>query len=70
MQQKIIRSGRHSLAVIIPAQFVHSLGIKPAETVQVQTNIDRGTIFLRFAGAVQLPLPTTKSSFRKKGKNK
>ncbi len=54
--QKIIRSGKHSLAVVIPAPFVHSLGIKPGDTVNVFTNIEDGIVDLKFTGAVQLPL--------------
>lgn len=54
--QKIIRSGKHSLAVIIPAPFVHSLGIKAGDDVSVFTNIEKGIVNLKFTGAVQLPL--------------
>lgn len=56
MLQKIIRSGKHSLAVIIPAPFVHSLGIKAGNSVSVFTNIEDGIVTLKFTGAVQLPL--------------
>lgn len=56
MMQKIIRSGKHSLAVIIPAPFVHSLGIKPGDTVNVSINFEDGIVDLKFTGAVQLPL--------------
>lgn len=56
MMQKIIRSGKHSLAVVIPAPFVHSLGIKPGDTVNVFANIEDGIVDLKFTGAVQLPL--------------
>lgn len=62
MMQKIIRSGKHSLAVIIPAPFVHSLGIKPGDTVNVFTNIEDGKVDLKFTGAVQLPLIVKPSS--------
>lgn len=62
MSQKIIRSGKHSLAVTIPAPFVHSLGIKAGDTVAVFTNIEKGIVNLKFSGAVQLPLSLKKSS--------
>lgn len=56
MRQKIIRSGKHSLAVIIPASFVHSLGIKAGQNVDVKASIESGRVNLKFSGAVQLPL--------------
>lgn len=56
MRQKIIRSGKHSLAVIVPAPFVHSLGIKPGDFVEVYPNLEDGIVNLKFTGAVQLPL--------------
>lgn len=60
MSQKVIRVGKHSLAVIIPAKFVHSLGIKAGDKVRAQLNVGMGTVYLRFSGIVQLPLPTSK----------
>lgn len=65
MQQKIIRSGKHSLAVIIPATFVHSLGIKAGENVRVFTDIEKGIVNLKFTGAVQLPLSLKRFSNKK-----
>lgn len=59
MRQKVIRAGRHSLAAIIPAPFVHALGIKAGDTVVVQSNVEKGTVRLKFAGTMQLHLPTT-----------
>lgn len=58
MKQKVIRVGRYSLAVTIPAMFVHGLGIKPGDKVKVEINIDKGIIRLKFTGAIQLALPT------------
>lgn len=58
MVQKIIRAGKHSLAVIIPAPFVHALGIKPGDKVRVMPNIETGKVSLSFSGAVQLSFPT------------
>ena len=62
MSQKIIRSGKHSLSVIIPASFVHSLGIKAGDNVEVMTDIENGIVSLKFSGAVQLPLSLKNSS--------
>ncbi len=56
MRQKIIRSGKHSLAVIVPAPFVHSLGIKAGDNVEVFPMMEKGIVNLKFTGAVQLPL--------------
>ena len=56
MQQKIIKAGKHSLAVIIPAQFIHALGINAGEWVKVQTHIETGKVILQFSGTLQLPL--------------
>ena len=59
MKQKVIRAGRHSLAVIIPAPFVHSLGVKAGDYVLVQPHIENGTVNMHFTGSVQLPLITS-----------
>ncbi len=59
MVHKVIRNGKHSLGVIIPAEFVHSLGIKAGDKVVVQTHMEKGTINLKFTGATQLHLPTS-----------
>ncbi len=58
MQQKVIRAGKHSLAVVVPAHFVHSLGIKAGDKVTVKPDIDKGIVKLKFAGSMQLHLPT------------
>ncbi len=57
--KKIIRAGKHSLAVIIPADFAHSLGINPGDNVKVITSLDKGLMSVFFSGAVQLKLPTS-----------
>lgn len=57
-----MRSGKHSLVVIIPASFVHSLGIKAGNSVDVFTDIEKGVVNLKFSGAVQLPLSLKNSS--------
>lgn len=65
MMQKIIRAGKHSIAVIIPAPFVHALGIKPGDRVRVVPNIETGKVSLSFSGAVQLSLPTAERKSRR-----
>lgn len=57
-----MRSGKHSLAVIIPAPFVHSLGIKAGSSADVFTNIEKGIVSFKFSGAVQLPLSLKNSA--------
>jgi antitoxin component of MazEF toxin-antitoxin module len=56
MTQKIFRAGKHSLAVIIPADFVHSLGIAAGDKVKVVTEKENGRILLSFSGVEQLTL--------------
>lgn len=56
MRQKVIRAGRHSLAVIIPAKFTHIIGIKAGDWAQVQPNLQKGMVNIRFTGSMQLPL--------------
>ena len=60
MIQKVIRAGKHSLAVIIPAHFIHSLGIKAGDTVSVSTDMQQGRVHIKFSGAVQLSFPKEK----------
>lgn len=67
MYQKIIRAGRHSLAVIIPANFIHALGIKAGDSVNVKTFPETGKVMVQFKGMLQLLLPT---SVEKKVKTK
>lgn len=57
MKQKVIRAGLTSLAVIIPARFVHALGIKKGDTALVTTHEDQGKVIMKFQGTLQLRLP-------------
>ncbi|OGG02780.1 hypothetical protein A2W14_06665 [Candidatus Gottesmanbacteria bacterium RBG_16_37_8] len=58
MKQKIIKAGPHSLAVVIPAPFIHALGINKGESVDVETDSEKGQVKLRFKGNLQqLALP-------------
>lgn len=59
MKQKVIRAGLHSLAVIIPAPFIHALGIKKGDSVEVATYQESGKVMMKFHGAIQLPLVET-----------
>lgn len=71
MQQKVIRVGKHSLAVIIPAEFIHALGVTAGDLVKVQTHIENGKVSLYFSGTLQLPLTlnnSKKSIIKKKRK--
>lgn len=58
MTQKVFQAGRHSLAVIIPAPFVHALGVKKGDKVEVSTHVDNGYVNIKFVGTLQLKLPT------------
>jgi antitoxin component of MazEF toxin-antitoxin module len=60
MVHKIIKAGRSSLAVIIPAKFVHFLGIKAGDKVKISSHVESGTLSVKFSGALQLKLPTHK----------
>ncbi len=55
MKQKILKTG-NSLAVTIPAKFVRILGLKPGDTVEVKSNIAKGTLHSTFTGTGQLNL--------------
>jgi len=64
MKQKIIKAGPHSLAVVIPAEFRHALGIKKGDSVDVYTDSQKARVELHFKGNLQqLILP--QSNFKK-----
>jgi len=56
MKHKVIRAGKHSLSVVIPAMFVHALGISAGDEVQVTSSVDTGRVIYQFRGSMQLPL--------------
>lgn len=56
MKQKVLRAGRHSLAVIIPAIFTHTIGVKAGDSVEVHPSPETGRVIMQFKGSVQLPL--------------
>ena len=55
MSHKIFKSG-NSLAVVVPANFTHALGIKAGDDVQVEAEQEKGRVVYKFSGALQLPL--------------
>lgn len=54
-KQKIIKTG-NSLAVTIPSHFVHSLGIKAGQEVEVEVEPEAGRAVYTFSATKQLPL--------------
>lgn len=46
----------HSLAVTIPADFCHDLGIKSGDEVKVEASPEKGKVSLYFSGSQQLLL--------------
>lgn len=55
MKQKVIRVG-NSKAVVIPAGFVKSVGVKIGDEVRVKTEPERGRVTYIFKGVKQLRL--------------
>jgi len=55
---KVIKIGSHSHAVIIPADFIHALGIKTGDKVKMILDKTKGEITIYFSGILQLSLPT------------
>lgn len=66
MKQKVIKVGRSSLAVIIPADFTHAVGVKAGDGVKVHTDTAKGSVLLHFSGAIQLSFPTKDHTKNKK----
>ena len=67
MAQKVIRTG-NSLAVVIPSEFVKSVGVRPSDQVKVEIEQDKGRITYHFSGAKQLPLSENFLKFKKETK--
>lgn len=55
MDHKILKSG-NSLAVSIPSDFAHTLGLRPGQSVSVHTDLTAGRLILTFPNSGQLPL--------------
>ncbi|MDP3998385.1 MAG: AbrB/MazE/SpoVT family DNA-binding domain-containing protein [bacterium] len=64
---KIFRTG-NSLAVVVPSRFVESLGLRSGDSVQVNSQVEKGRIVYQFSGVHQLSLPEDIFSRQKKGK--
>lgn len=54
MSQKILKTG-NSLAVVIPADFGKSIGIKAGDEVKVFPKPEKGEVLYKFSGICQLP---------------
>jgi bifunctional DNA-binding transcriptional regulator/antitoxin component of YhaV-PrlF toxin-antitoxin module len=54
-KQKIIKTG-NSLAVTIPSDFVHAVGIKAGQEVEIKVEPETGRVIYAFSGMKQLPL--------------
>ncbi|KKU28572.1 MAG: hypothetical protein UX42_C0012G0006 [Microgenomates group bacterium GW2011_GWC1_46_20] len=59
MSRKVLTAG-HSLAVTIPSDFVHNVGIKPGDSVSVSTNLSTAVMTVTFSNPSQLPLLSVK----------
>lgn len=55
LTQKVIRVG-NSKAVVIPADFIHAVGVKKGDFVKVEANLTTGKVTYTFRGIRQLPL--------------
>ncbi len=55
MKHRVIRTG-NSKAVVIPADFAQSVGVKIGDEVTVRPEPDKGRIVYTFRGAKQLKL--------------
>lgn len=55
MKHKVIRTG-NSKAVVIPADFAQSVGVKIGDEVRVMPEPEKGRIVYTFKGAKQLKL--------------
>lgn len=67
MSQKILKTG-NSLAVVIPAQFIKTIGAKAGDEVKVFPKPEKAEVLYKFSGALQLPLSET--LFKKRHKIK
>lgn len=51
--------------MVIPSEFVKSIGIKPSDEVRVEIEAEKGKITYFFSGAKQLPLSENFLKFKK-----
>jgi antitoxin component of MazEF toxin-antitoxin module len=54
-QSKVVTTG-HSLAVVVPADFAHQLGIRAGDQVKLQFDYAKNQITYTFINTRQLPL--------------
>lgn len=57
MKQRVFRAG-NSRAVVIPAKFAQSVGVKVGDEIEVREEQDKGKLTILFKGARQLKLTT------------
>ena len=55
MKQRVFRAG-NSRAVVIPAKFAQSVGVKVGDEIEIQEEQDKGKLTILFKGARQLKL--------------
>ncbi|MFC1790386.1 AbrB/MazE/SpoVT family DNA-binding domain-containing protein [Patescibacteria group bacterium] len=55
MRQKIIKTGG-SLAVVVPSEFVNTVGVKAGQEVTVKLRPEKGEVVYTFSGAKQLSI--------------
>lgn len=55
MRQKIIKTG-NSLAVVVPSDFVNTVGVKPGQEVEVKIVPETGQVVYTFSGSKQLSI--------------
>ena len=55
MSQKIIKTG-NSLAVVVPSDFVNTVGVKPGQDVEVKIVPETGQVVYTFSGSKQLSI--------------
>lgn len=55
MKQRVFRAG-NSKAVVIPAKFAQSVGVRAGDEIEVREEQDKGKLTILFKGARQLKL--------------
>lgn len=55
MKQRVFRAG-NSKAVVIPAKFAQSVGVKVGDEIEILEEQDKGKLVFLFKGARQLKL--------------
>lgn len=55
MKQRVFRAG-NSKAVVIPAKFAQSVGVRAGDEIEIREEQDKGKLTILFKGARQLKL--------------